>query len=144
MDWNKFKNTQFERRTATVEVSSLSAFADEAGKPCKIEVQNLTGEEVATARERVKENSALLTVLEKFAGGTVPEVVEAAKEKLGMTGTVKSDAVYRLAVLEFGLVGSPLERPECVKLFAANPEAFYSITDKILELTGLGQVPLGE
>ena len=144
MDFEKFKSTQFERRTTFVEVPTLSAFAGEGEKVCRVEIQGLVGEEVATARERVKENAALETIIEKFAGESIPEIVEAAKEKLGFTDSVKRDAVYRLAVLEFGLVGCPLDRPECVKLFAVNPEAFYLITDKILEITGLGQVPLGE
>lgn len=144
MDFKKFKNAQFQRRTATVTVPSLSAFADEGDSACRVEVQGLTGEEIATARERVKQNRALETVLEKFAGGTVPEVVEAVKEKLGLTETLPNDAVYRIAVLEFGIVGKTLDRPECVKMFNSNPEAFYSLTSKIIELTGIGHVPLGE
>jgi len=144
MNFEKFKNAQFQRRTAKVNVPSLSAFADEGAETCEIEVQGLTGEEVATARERVKTNTALNEVIEKFAGGTVPEAVDALKEKLGLSDSLPGDAVYRLAVLEFGLVGHPFDRPDCVRMFNAHPEAFYSLTSKILELTGVGQPTLGE
>jgi len=144
MDFVKFKNARFERRTAAVPVPSLSIFAEEGVTTCKIDVQGLTGEEVAVARERVKTNNGLVEVIEKFAGGTVPEAVEALREKLGLSDDLPGDAVYRLAVLEFGIVGRPFDRPECVRLFNAHPEAFYSLTSKILELTGVGQVSPGE
>ena len=144
MDFDKFKITDFERRTATVTVPALSAFADAGKDACEIEVQALTGEEVARARERVKQNAAVAQIIEKFAGDNVPDLVEAMKEKLGMNDAVPNDGVYRIAVLEFGIVGNPLPQDQCVKMFNHAPEAFYSLTDKILELTGLGSVPVGE
>ena len=144
MDFDKFKITDFERRTATVKMPALTAFADEGKDVCEIEVQALTGEEVARARERVKQNAGLAEIIEKFAGGSLPDLVEAMKEKLGMTESVTADAVYRIAVLEFGIVGHPLPQDQCVKLFNHAPEAFYDLTNKILELTGLGSVPAGE
>lgn len=144
MDFDKFKITEFERRTALVKVPALSAFADEGKGSCEIKVQALTGQEVAMARERVRQNAGLKVIIEKFMGGNVPDLVEAMQEKMGMTDSVPPDAVYRIAVLEFGVVGNPLPQDQCVKMLSHAPEAFFSLTDKILELTGLGGVPVGE
>lgn len=143
MNLERFQSTTFKARTATVPVPGLSVFFDEGQAP-EITVRGLTGTEVARARERMRENAVLAEVVAKLVSNRAGEQVDGIKDALGLSGGVPADMVYRIAVLEFGVVGMPMKQSDVVKLAEAAPEAFYQLSSKIIELTGLGQVPLGE
>lgn len=143
MNLDKFKQAKFERRTATVSVPGLSAFFDD-GQPAEFTVQNLTGQEVARARERVKQNAAIGELVAKVISERASSQIAGIQQALGLSDDVPDDLVYRIAVCEYGIVSVQFEQEDCVKLADACPESFYQLTSKILELTGLGQVPLGE
>jgi hypothetical protein len=143
MNLAKFRQASLKRRTLAVPVPSMSDFFDDGQKP-EIIVHGLTGDEVAQARLRVKQNAAIGEILSKIAGEKASEKIEGIQQALGLSDEVPDDTVYRIAVLEFGVDSIELNQEDCVKINAAFPEAFYSLTSKIIELTGLGQVPLGE
>ena len=143
MNLEKFKQASFERRTATVKVPALSAFFDDKEKP-ELIVQGLTGQEVAKARERVKQNTALGEMIEKIVSEKASSKIRGLQQALGLSEDVPDDLVYRIAIAEFGISSVKFEQEDCVKLAATCPETFYLVTSKILSLTGLGQVPLGE
>lgn len=143
MNIEKFKTMAFEGRTAAVKVPSMSAFFEE-GKPAEITVRGLTGVEVAKARQRVSQNAAVGELVDKLLSEKAGVKVQGLKESLGISDDVPDDTVYRIAVLEAGLVDFEVDQEQCVRMNDAYPEAFYSLTSKILELTGLGKIPMGE
>ena len=143
MNLEKFKAATFERRTATVPVPALSSFFDEGKKP-ELTVQGLTGQEVAKARQRVKQNTALGELIEKVISEKASTKIKGLQQALGLSDDVPDDLVYRIAVAEFGISSVKFEQEDCVKLADACPETFYLVTSKILSLTGLGQVHQGE
>jgi hypothetical protein len=143
MNIDKFKQANFERRTALVPVPGLSAFFDNGETP-ELTVQGLTGHEVAKARERVKQNSAINELVEKIVSEKASSKIRGLQQALGLSDDVPDDLVYRIAVCEFGVASVKLEQEDCVKLADICPEDFYLITSKILTLTGLGQVHPGE
>lgn len=140
MNLDKFKTANFKRRTAVVQVPALSDFFDD-GVPAEFVVQNLTGEEVAIARERIKQNSAISEIVEKIVGEKVGDKIEGIKEALGMSDNVPDDLVYRHAVAQFGIQSPSLDQSDCVRLAKYYPETFYALTSKIFALTGLGSQP---
>ncbi|WP_419663242.1 hypothetical protein Dvar_36380 [Desulfosarcina variabilis str. Montpellier] len=143
MNLEKFKQANFERRTATVPVPALSAFFDD-GQKAELTVQGLTGQEIARARERIQQNTAINELVEKIVSEKASSKIEGLQQALGLTDEVPNDLVYRIAICEFGVVSVNLEQEDCVKLAANCPETFYQVTSKILSLTGMGQVPQGE
>lgn len=143
MDIKKFKSAEFERRTAPVPVPGLSAFFDDS-KKAEFIVQGLTGEEVAKARERVNQNKSINELIESVLSKKTSDKVRGIQQALGIGKEVPDDLAYRIALCEFGVVSVHLEQEDCVKLAAVCPVAFYEVTSKILELTGIGQVHPGE
>jgi hypothetical protein len=143
MNLDKFKQAEFERRTAVIPVPGLSAFFDD-GQKAELTVQGLTGHEVARARDRAKQNAAIHELVEKIVGEKASSKIQGIQQALGLSDDVPDDLVYRIAVCEFGVASVKLAQEDCVKLADVSPEDFYQITTRILSLTGLGQVPLGE
>jgi hypothetical protein len=60
---------------------------------------------------------------------------------LGIGTDTPPDLVKRLEHLVFGSVAPEIDREIAVRLFAAYPVVAYQLTNKILELTGLGADP---
>ena len=143
MNIEKFKQAEFERRTADVPVPGLSSFFSE-DQDAVLTVQGLTGQEVATARRRVEQNAAIGELVAKVISEKASSKIEGIQQALGLTDDVPDDLVYRIALAEYGIASVKFEQEDCVKLAGICPESFYTITSKILELTGLGQIPLGE
>lgn len=137
MNLEKFRNTQFKRRTETVPVPALSQLFDE-GEKVEFIVQNLTGEEVAIARERVKQNTALVEIVDKLVSSKAGQQIEGIKDALGMGDNTPDDLVYRHAVAEFGIQSPSMNQSDCVRLAQNFPAVFYDLTSKIFTLTGLG------
>ena len=143
MEIEKFKAALFERRTEQVLVPGLSAFFPDGQKPV-LTVQSLTGEEVAIARERITQNRAIGELMAKIVGEKASSKVEGIRQALGVSDDVPNDLVYRIAVAEFGIQSDRFEQEDAVKLADVCPETFYLLTSKILALTGMGQISLGE
>jgi hypothetical protein len=143
MDWNKFKSTEFNRRTASVPVPGLS-FLFAEGEDERIEVQSMNGEEVFRARERVESNRALGETLMKLVGNKLDKKIDGIIEGLGLSDDLPGQMVYRIASMEFGVKDQECDQEAAVKFADVAIESFIKVTDKILMLTGMGFVPSGE
>jgi hypothetical protein len=133
---------EFRRRTKTIQAPSVEdpeIFPE--GSIREFVAQNLEGPEVAFARERVKKNKAMAELLDKFMGSSIPKVVEAAKEQLGLSDLLPSDYVYRIALIEFGTQSPEMSQEKAVRLGKNSPVVFYSLSDEILGLTAMGAQP---
>ncbi|BBO74365.1 hypothetical protein DSCW_17820 [Desulfosarcina widdelii] len=140
----KYRTTEYERRTEPVPVPALAAFFDDDEKPV-IVVQNLTGPEVYRAEQRVAVNKNLEGLVKKLADGKGAEAIEAALEALGLGGSSVPDALAKaIAYVQFGCASVKLEQSDAVRLAEFHIDSFLKLFNAINRLTSLGHVPLGE
>lgn len=135
---SKFANTKFERRTEAVPVDSLKDFFEEGEKPEFI-VQSLTHAEIASCAEKASGNDNLKVLLEAAAGHK-PSIKEAVGEILGKADSVPLDTRKRILHLIHGCLTPKLDEGQAVLLSETFPVEFTELTNKILQLTGLGQI----
>jgi len=69
--------------------------------------------------------------------------VDAIRESLGMTDETPDDIARRIAMLRYGSVDPECSQEMAVKVAKSFVIVLYSLTNKIMELTGLGST-LGE
>jgi len=140
----KFRTTEYERRTDPVPVPALAGFFEDGEKP-EIVVQSLTGPEVYRAEQRVAANKSIETLVKKLAGGNGAEAVDAVLDAMGVSGTSVPDALAKaIAYVEFGCQSIDLTQSDAVRLAEYHIDSFLSLFNKINSLTALGHVPLGE
>ena len=80
-------------------------------------------------------------MLQALAGHT-PSIKEAVTEMLGGTMSVPVDTQKRILHLVKGSVDPKIDESVAVKLSETFPIEFLVLTNKILELTGLGQTAI--
>ena len=143
MNLEKFRQAQFERRTATVPVPALSSIFDDGQKP-ELTVQGLTGFEIAKANDRVRQNAAINEIAEKVVSKKLSTVAHGIAQALGIGDDVPEKHVFHIAVFEFGVVSDEFKQEDVVKFADVYPVEFSLCVSKVMELTGLGQVHQGE
>ena len=139
-DTKMFLKEKFKHRTATVPVPDLAQFFGE-GFPAEWKVRGLTGQEVGRTQEaptRIKNAQALL---DSIVSGDASDKAEAIKGILGWSSDTPDDVAKRIEILSIGSVDPSCTQELAVRLCETFPIEFYQITNKINELTGLGQVP---
>lgn len=144
-DVQKFEasSPKFKHREDTVPVPTLSKFFEEGEKP-EFKIRGLEGPEIAVARQAMQTNRSLETMVEGLLSSNNDDKVQAIKDALGVASeTCPDDYVYRVAVLYLGSVEPKLDQNQAVLIAVTNGVAFYNLTNKILQLTGMGKV-LGE
>ncbi len=137
-DTSKFGNTNFERRQESVEVKALSDFFKKGEEP-KILVQGLTHHEVSQCAEGLTSDVNLESLL-KAAAGHKPAMKEAVDELIGKTVAVPKDTKKRIMHLVAGSVEPKIDEMTAILLAERFPIEFSQLSNKIVELTGLGQV----
>jgi len=142
-DLQKYEGAKFVPREENVPVPELKDFFDEDEKP-EFKVRNLDGPEIAVARTAMQRNRSLETMVEGLSSQIHDEKVNAVKEALGITSdTSPDDYVYRVSVLHQGCVDPQLDESQAVRIASTHGVVFYKLTNKILQLTGMGKT-LGE
>lgn len=136
-DLDKFRSAEFTPREAEIKFSALSSqgFGDGVFK-----VRGLTAEEIAKADESATTGKLLSDVVEKLAGSAGKEKAAALLEGVGISKNVPELLKKRLEHVCLGSVEPKLELADAVKLGEAFPIEFSQIANKILELTGQGQI----
>lgn len=135
---NKFLGANFEPRTEDVKVESAKEYFE--GDPVWT-VRGLTGVEVAQVNEAQERNRNMSAIVEGLVSADKAELVESIREKLGIGDAVPNEIARRLEVLVLGSVKPDIEHNVAVKLASVYPVEFMDLTNKILNLTGLGQMP---
>lgn len=135
---SKFDSTKFEARTGAITIDGLRDFFDEDEEP-EFVVRSLTHAEVAQCAEGAQSDPNLKALLEAAAGHT-PAIKGAVQEMLGKVLDVPVDTKKRILHLTKGSVEPKIDEGTAVKLAETFPIEFTLLTNKILELTGLGQV----
>jgi hypothetical protein len=146
-DLNAFRAASLSPRQATVSVPDLQHFFPD-GATAEWTVRGLTGEEIARANDSSARYQIVAAAIAALAASSAAKEgqVEAMQSLLGYGTEVPEDLAKRLDHLVFGSVTPVIDRDIAVRIFSAFPMVGYQLTNKILELTGLGadlgKVPL--
>ena len=135
---NRFRQEagQLKPRTADVAVPDLQYWFGDA--PAVWTVRGLTGREIAIANDVERRAKTYLAAAEAFASAARSDQADALKALFGADGSVPEDLAKRFDHLTFGSVEPAISREDAVALFAAHPIVAYQLSNKVLELTGLG------
>lgn len=126
-------------RTASVPVPDLQPWFGDAEPVWQ--VRGLTGEEIARANEAPARLARLATAVEALASVQADEQADAIKTLLGVSDAVPDDIAKRIDHLIAGSVEPAIDREIAIRLFQHFPVVAFSLTNKILELTGQGAQP---
>ena len=137
---NKFNNQNFERRIEEVEISALQDFFPK-DKKAIFTVQGLTHPELAKAREGLQKVDNLQSLLEA-AAGSKPAIKDAIQTLISNNVDVPQDTQLRILHLVSGSVEPKLDEISSIKLANCFPTEFMTLTNKIMELSGKGQVAI--
>jgi hypothetical protein len=139
-DSKRFLKTKFAPRTEEVPVPDMRDFFTEGQDPVW-KVRGLTGQELGRANEATDRNKTIAAILEGLAGDAAKEKADAVKELIGVGGTTPADVAKRLEHLVIGSVEPKCTLDLAVRVCEVFPIEFFIITNKIMELTGKGQLP---
>jgi hypothetical protein len=137
-DLNRFRATSLTPRQAVVAVPDLAHWYGDA-EPVWT-VRGLTGEEIARANEANQRATLVAAAVEALASaaGSKTDQTEAMRTLIGYGTETPADLAKRFDHLVAGSVEPQIDREIAVRLFMAYPIVGYTLTNKILELTGLG------
>jgi len=139
MDLQKFLNASLVLRQATIEVPELADFFGEESPSWT--VRGLTAAELGRINESVEQGTDNLKALIAAMAGE-GDKAEALRKTMGISeAEVPSDVSRRIEMLAVGSISPELgieQRDVAVKLAETFPTVFYSLTNKILSLTGQG------
>lgn len=130
-----FMKAQYQPRTADVDVPGLAAYFEGEENPVWT-VKGQTASEVAKAIEAATKNKNISSVLEAIGSSKIK--VDELKEAIGISDDTPRDIVKRLEQLAQCSVSPEIDLSCAVKLAESHPIEFYILTNKIVELTGLG------
>jgi hypothetical protein len=146
LDVGRFAKAKFEHRTERVSVASLAEFFD--GEDGKVDavfiVRGLTFEELAKAENQADNSDTVRKLLEQLSSSNASVKSAALADALGYGDEVPRQMVIRKFHLITGCVDPQVDEEFAVKLANVFPVEFKILTNKILELTGLGQVVPGK
>ncbi len=137
-DLERFRGAALAPHQAIVPVPDLAHWFNDA--PAEWIVRGLTGEEIARSNEASARHKLVGVAVEALASASAApaQQTEALKELLGYGGSVPEDLAKRLDHLVFCSIQPVIDRDIAVRLFAHYPVVAFTLTNKILELTGLG------
>ncbi|WP_305046326.1 hypothetical protein [Geoalkalibacter sp.] len=138
-DLNRFSAAAFTPRAESLPVPELAEFFE---GDAAWQVRGLRGEEVARAHEAISRNRNLSALAEALVAQDQSEKADTIRELLGIgSGSVPDDLAKRLDMLVSGSVEPAIDHAAAVKLAEAHPVVFWRLTNKIIELTGMGAQP---
>lgn len=138
-DLNRFRSAVLTPRQASVPVPDLKHFFADGTEPTWV-VRGLTGEELARANEASARYATIAAAIQALANAASAkqEQTEAMQTLIGYGVEVPADLAKRFDHLVFGSVDPQIDRETAVRLFSGYPIVGYTLTNKILELTGQG------
>ncbi len=134
-DDKAFMRAKFQPRTAEVSVPGLAAFFPEETTPVWT-VRNMTGDELAKSMEATARQKDMDTLIKALANQSAQ--IDEIRASLGIGDDVAVELAKRLEQLVMASVDPVIDKPLAVKLAENYPIEFYQLTNKIIELTGLG------
>lgn len=139
-DAKKFQKTKFTARIEGVPVPDLKEFFQE-GEAAVWKVRGLTGQEVGRAAEASDRSKTLAAIVEGLTAEASRDRTAAVKGLLGLGGDTPADIAKRIEHLVIASVDPKCTVDLAVRLCEVFPVEFYEITNRIMLLTGKGQMP---
>jgi hypothetical protein len=138
-DLERFLGAALTPRQIAMPVPDLAPFFAEGAEPVWV-VRGLTGEEIARCNESNARHATIAAAVQALANSAAAkaDTVEAMQSLIGFGTDVPEDLAKRFDHLTYGSVEPQIDRALAVKLFASFPIVAYQLSNKILELTGLG------
>lgn len=124
-------------RQARVPVPDLADWFPDGSEPVWV-VRGLVGSEIALANDAASRTRLFAATVDALASAAHSDQTDALKRLMGADGEPPEDLAKRFDHLVFGSVEPAIAREDAVWLFATYPVVAYQLTNKILELTGLG------
>jgi len=134
-DEKAFMRAKFQPRIDEVHVPGLKAFFDN-DDAWIWRVRNLTGDELAKSMEASARQKGIDTIIKALANQSAQ--IDEIRASLGIGDDVSVELAKRLEQLVIASVQPVIDKPVAVKLAENYPIEFYQLTNKIIELTGLG------
>lgn len=142
MDLQRFLGSQLCQREAEIAVPELAQWYAEGEEPLWV-VRGLTAAELARAREAAERSDSVKALIGALAGDG--DKAAALRDAMGLNDDeVPADVSRRIEMLAAGSVNPSIgtdNRDAAVRLAETFPVTFYSLTNKIQELTGMGAEP---
>ena len=145
-DVKRFMSAKFEDRLGEVKAPQLRTFFGEGEEPV-FKVRGLTGEEIAHVRKAMKTAVDQEELVRQLMSQNARSKAGAIMEELGLAGdSVPEEYVRHIELIRRGSVDPDLmnDRDVIVKIGREGATTFWALGDKILSLTGLGRLVLGE
>ncbi len=144
-DAKGFLSAKFEARTEAVEVPALAPWFPAGTAPTPVMVvRGLTGQELARVREAAEQHRGIGKMQEALVGGSDKEKIAAVRQVMGIGDELPEDFAKRVEMLVVASVEPKLNLEAVLKLATAFPVEFYTLTNTIKELTGLGHTVPGK
>src|SRR6056297_1361709 len=134
-DTKSFRKATFEDRTESVPVPDLKEWFAEGEEPVFV-VRGLTAEELARCNEAVQQNKNISSVVEALHSSNQQEKVQAMREMLGVSESVPNELAKRLEQFALVTIDPDMDHEMAVRFAENYPVEFFSVTNKIMELTG--------
>ena len=140
-DTKRFMQEKFGPRTANVAMSELKDFFKEGADPV-FTVRGLEGFEIGRGKEAAARNRTTKAIVEGIVSQRSDDVTTAVKKLMGTSDDVPQDIAERIEFVLAGLVEPSDWKLDNVLWLCKNfPVNFYTLSIRILELTGLGHLP---
>ncbi len=135
------KHGIFSQRDAEVDVkgSVLAEFFTD-GAETVWKVRGLVADEIARSAESSEMYKKADAVVKALSTDNDSEITKGVQKLLGTGSDVHTDVVKRQEHLIYGSISPMVTKQMAVRIAEVAPAEFYEITNKILELTGLGQI----
>lgn len=133
-----FKSAPYQPRTGEVQVPELKPFFDNGDKPVW-KVKSLTGQELGRANDAASRNKKISSVIEGVLSENPKKIAKAVKQVVDPD--TPQDIAKRLEHMVAGSIDPECDLELALKVCERFPIEFYVITNEILKLTGLGQLP---
>lgn len=131
----KFMATQFEPRTATIDVPGLSDWFNEGEPPVWV-IRGQTANEIAMAMEAGAKHKNIDAIIKAIAANQ--DKVNELKKAIGIEKDTPGEIIKRIEQLVQCSIDPIITLDVAVKLGETRPIEFYQLTNEILRLTGLG------
>lgn len=134
-DSKKFMAAQFEPRKAHIDVPGLADFYDD-GEELIWTVRGQTANEMARSIEAGNKHAKIDSIVKAISANS--DQVNELRRAIGISNETHGDIVKRLEMLVQCSIDPIITLDIAVKLAETRPIELYTLTNKILELTGQG------
>lgn len=139
-DARAFIQQEFQHRIIDVTLPDLAPWFD-ADAPPIWQVRGLTGNELARVTEAVEKHRGIEALLQGILSSDNEEKADAVRKIMSLDNDTPADIVKRVEMLVMGSVAPECDLELAVKLKDTFPVEFMTLTNKILQATGKGQIP---